>query len=315
MTMTAHPALVLNADFRPMSYFRLSLLSWQDAVHAVFTERVSVVAEYDVWARSPSTQIRLPSVVALRKYQRSARRVAFTRFISARPLHVPVLRRGLSVFSTDLRARHSSLTRRPDDLVEHRHRLRAVQHGLGQLAARQAAPPAQGTDAHGVVGCQARVSARLSARKLGGLPLLGRTARGLASSRSSVDQSTAVRRWGRAFKSRRDVEHGRFRWSGRQPVLKTGGHRKVWRSNGQPSANRGASDRKVARINPSKYAQILKRQRGLTVGQVPSGSAGSSPALCTSVRSSMAEPCRQCTDMGSIPVDRTNLNSPGKLIW
>ena len=38
MTMTAHPALVLNADFRPMSYFPLSLLSWQDTVHAVFRE-------------------------------------------------------------------------------------------------------------------------------------------------------------------------------------------------------------------------------------------------------------------------------------
>jgi 5-methylcytosine-specific restriction endonuclease McrA len=80
MTTTAHPALVLNADFRPMSYFPLSLLSWQDAVQAVFTERVSVVAEYDTWVRSPSTRIRLPSVVALRKYQKRPRRVAFTRF-------------------------------------------------------------------------------------------------------------------------------------------------------------------------------------------------------------------------------------------
>ena len=58
--MSAHPALVLNADFRPMSYFPLSLLSWQDAISAVFSARVSVVAEYDTWARSPSTQIRLP---------------------------------------------------------------------------------------------------------------------------------------------------------------------------------------------------------------------------------------------------------------
>jgi 5-methylcytosine-specific restriction endonuclease McrA len=80
MTMTAHPALVLNADFRPMSCFPLSLLSWQDAVQAVISERVSVVAEYDAWARSPSTQIRRPSVVALRKYQSAASRVAFTRF-------------------------------------------------------------------------------------------------------------------------------------------------------------------------------------------------------------------------------------------
>jgi hypothetical protein len=42
-------------------------------------------------------------------------------------------------------------------------------------------------------------------------------------------------------------------------------------------------------------AQILKWQRGLAVNQVPSGFAGSSPALCTilstsSSRSSMAEP-------------------------
>ncbi len=80
MSIPAHPALVLNADFRPMSYFPLSLLSWQDAVAVVFGERVAVVAEYDHWVRSPSMRMRLPSVVALRKYQRSARRVAFTRY-------------------------------------------------------------------------------------------------------------------------------------------------------------------------------------------------------------------------------------------
>ena len=43
----ACPALVLNADFRPLSYFPLSLWSWQDAVKAVVTNRVNVVAEYD----------------------------------------------------------------------------------------------------------------------------------------------------------------------------------------------------------------------------------------------------------------------------
>src|SRR2546423_15589810 len=89
MTMIAHPALVLNADFRPMSYFPLSLLSWQDAVHAVFSERVSVVAEYDTWARSPSTRLRLPSVVALRKYQRSARRAGLSRFTPFLPARLP----------------------------------------------------------------------------------------------------------------------------------------------------------------------------------------------------------------------------------
>jgi 5-methylcytosine-specific restriction endonuclease McrA len=73
-------ALVLNADFRPLSYFPLSTLSWQDAVGAVVARRVSVVAEYDTWVHSPSTRIRLPSVIALKRYERRARRVAFTRF-------------------------------------------------------------------------------------------------------------------------------------------------------------------------------------------------------------------------------------------
>jgi hypothetical protein len=124
MTMTAHPALVLNADFRPMSYFPLSLLSWQDAISAVFTARVSVVAEYDTWARSPSTQIRLPSVVALRKYQRSARRVL--QRVPARSFHVPVLRRSVRRVGADVRACRSALARRTDDLVEHRHGVRPV---------------------------------------------------------------------------------------------------------------------------------------------------------------------------------------------
>jgi 5-methylcytosine-specific restriction endonuclease McrA len=80
MQPSLHPALVLNADFRPLSYFPLSVLPWQDAVSAVVKDTVAVVAEYDAVVRSPSTTIRLPSVVALREYQRMPRRVAFTRF-------------------------------------------------------------------------------------------------------------------------------------------------------------------------------------------------------------------------------------------
>ena len=34
----------------------------------------------------------------------------------------------------------------------------------------------------------------------------------------------------------RAPRHGEFRWSGRQPASKAGGHRKVWRSNRQLSA-------------------------------------------------------------------------------
>ena len=75
-----HPALVLNADYRPLSYFPLSLWPWQEAVKAAFLDRVSVVAEYPDVARSPSTEIRLPSVVVLREFVKPARMAAFTRF-------------------------------------------------------------------------------------------------------------------------------------------------------------------------------------------------------------------------------------------
>ena len=73
-------ALVLNADFRPLSYFPLSIWSWQDAVKAVFLDRVSVISEYERKIHSPSFEMRLPSVIALKDYIPSARRPAFTRF-------------------------------------------------------------------------------------------------------------------------------------------------------------------------------------------------------------------------------------------
>lgn len=48
------PALVLNADFRPLSYFPLSLWSWQDTMKAVCLDRVSVLSEYDAEVHSPT---------------------------------------------------------------------------------------------------------------------------------------------------------------------------------------------------------------------------------------------------------------------
>jgi 5-methylcytosine-specific restriction endonuclease McrA len=76
----ANPALVLNADFQPLSYFPLSLFNWEDAVKAIVKGSHVVVTEYDHVVRSPSTVMRLPSVIALREYVRPPTRVAFTRF-------------------------------------------------------------------------------------------------------------------------------------------------------------------------------------------------------------------------------------------
>jgi len=74
------PALVLNADYRPLSYFPLSLWPWQEVVKAVFLDRVNVIAEYDRQISSPSFSMRLPSVVSLKEYVDQTRPPAFTRF-------------------------------------------------------------------------------------------------------------------------------------------------------------------------------------------------------------------------------------------
>lgn len=75
-----HPALVLNADYRPLSYYPLSLWPWQDAIKAAFLDRVDIVAEYEDVVRSPSMSLKIPSVVVLKDYVKPQKRVAFTRF-------------------------------------------------------------------------------------------------------------------------------------------------------------------------------------------------------------------------------------------
>lgn len=84
MTIAVSPqallTLVLNADYRPLSYYPLSLWSWQDAIKAVFLDRVNIIAEYDHAVSSPSFSMRLPSVVSLKTYVQPTRNPAFTRF-------------------------------------------------------------------------------------------------------------------------------------------------------------------------------------------------------------------------------------------
>jgi 5-methylcytosine-specific restriction endonuclease McrA len=62
-------SLVLNADGRPLSTWPLSLIPAEDAVHALYRERVSVVESWDdAVFRSPSVTIPVPKVVMLRHY-------------------------------------------------------------------------------------------------------------------------------------------------------------------------------------------------------------------------------------------------------
>ncbi len=72
--------MVLNADYRPLSYYPLSLWPWQETIKAVFLGRVDVVSTYDKLIHSPSFEMPLPSVVSLKQYVAQDRPPAFTRF-------------------------------------------------------------------------------------------------------------------------------------------------------------------------------------------------------------------------------------------
>jgi 5-methylcytosine-specific restriction endonuclease McrA len=74
------PALVLNADYTPLSYYPLSLWPWQTAIKAVFLDRVDIVESYEREVRSPTSAMKLPSVIALKQYVRPSQHPAFTRF-------------------------------------------------------------------------------------------------------------------------------------------------------------------------------------------------------------------------------------------
>jgi 5-methylcytosine-specific restriction endonuclease McrA len=74
------PALVLNADYTPLSYYPLSLWPWQSAVKAVFLDRVDIVEQYEREVHSANFAMKLPSVIALKQYVRPSQYPPFTRF-------------------------------------------------------------------------------------------------------------------------------------------------------------------------------------------------------------------------------------------
>ncbi|SOC26707.1 HNH endonuclease [Thalassospira xiamenensis] len=80
------PALLLNADFRPVSMVPMSLISGQDAIKDTLSERLSVVETYDIPIRTQGSRLgnainmKLPSVVALKHYVSVDRPAPFTRY-------------------------------------------------------------------------------------------------------------------------------------------------------------------------------------------------------------------------------------------
>ena len=164
------PCLVLNADYQPLSYWPLSVWSWQEAIKNVFLERVTVVSSYEDMIHSPSMAVPAPSVVALHEYVTHNRTPAFTRYNILRLLRA---RQGRG---SDLRPCRAALEGRPHFLGKHCRRLLALQSAEGRAHAapgRHARPAGLPPQHAPAAGARKALSAKIPARQLDGLSLLG----------------------------------------------------------------------------------------------------------------------------------------------
>lgn len=80
LELSQYPALLLNADWQPLTVHPLSTMTWQEAIKAVFLDRVNVVEEYDYEIRSERSAWRLPSVIALKDYVKRDTVPTFNRY-------------------------------------------------------------------------------------------------------------------------------------------------------------------------------------------------------------------------------------------
>lgn len=72
--------LVLNADFTPLSCIPISSVSWKDAIKMCYVGSAKVVETYRDWeVHSPSTTIKVPSVVVSSKFFKKKNSVRFSR--------------------------------------------------------------------------------------------------------------------------------------------------------------------------------------------------------------------------------------------
>jgi len=79
MSTENYRALVLNADFTPISVAPLSTWDFGRTMRNVLKERVTVLEEYDVEFRSANLTYKPPSVVLLKRYINKPKRVVFNR--------------------------------------------------------------------------------------------------------------------------------------------------------------------------------------------------------------------------------------------
>ena len=72
--------LVLNADGTPLSVVPLSVVTWETAISLLVRGRVRRLHDYEDWeVRSPTTTMKVPSVVICTAYKKWNRRVKYNR--------------------------------------------------------------------------------------------------------------------------------------------------------------------------------------------------------------------------------------------
>jgi 5-methylcytosine-specific restriction endonuclease McrA len=73
-------ALVLNADYTPLSILPISSISWKDAIKITFLGHANPIEFYDNWeVHSPSTTMKVPSVLISSTYIKKKHGVKFSR--------------------------------------------------------------------------------------------------------------------------------------------------------------------------------------------------------------------------------------------
>lgn len=72
--------LILNSDAAPVSLLPLSIVSWEEAIRYLVTDKGTVLEWYDDWVvRSARWQTNVPAVMILKEYQKKKTVVRFSK--------------------------------------------------------------------------------------------------------------------------------------------------------------------------------------------------------------------------------------------
>lgn len=72
--------LILNADASPVSLLPLSIISWEESIRYLVTDKATVIEWYDDWVvRSEKWSTQVPAVMILKEYQKKKTSVRFSK--------------------------------------------------------------------------------------------------------------------------------------------------------------------------------------------------------------------------------------------